>query len=233
MLGGNWVIRRLAGVVLRPRTVMAELVRRPVWLGTWVFILVVATACGTALLATDVGQQALVDERVRVVEAFGGTVNDATYATLLAHPPWWVYWTSGGRLLLTPVWTLAVAGVAWVVARADAPTATLTQALAIVVHASVVLALGQLVATPLHYVRESLTSPLNLAAILPGMEDGTVPARVFGAIDIFAVWWLALVAIGLSALTGRSARKYVGWFGAVYLGFAVIMAGVIAAVGGR
>jgi hypothetical protein len=211
---------------------MAELVRRPVWLGTWVFILAIMAVCGTALLATDTGQQALVDERVRVIETFGGSIDDATYASLQARPPWWVYFTSGGRLLLTPVWTLLTAAVCWGVARASTKDATFTQALAIVVYASLVLVIGQLVATPLHYLRESLTSPLNLAAVLPGMEEGTAAARVFGAIDVFALWWLALIAIGLSALTGRAARKYLVGLGAVYVGFAAVMAGVIAAVGG-
>ena len=199
---------------------------------TWVFILIVMAVCAAALLATEVGQQALVDERVRVIEGFGGSVDDPTYARLQANPPWWVYFTSGGRLLLTPELTLLMAVVVWVIARAATPATTFTQALAIVVHASVVLALGQVIATPIHYVRESLTSPLNLAAILPGMDEGTAPARIFGAIDLFAVWWLVLMAIGLSALTGRATRKYVFWFGAAYLALAAVMAGVIAAVGG-
>lgn len=232
MLGGSWVIRHVAGIVLRPRSTMAELVRRPVWVGTWVFILTIMAGCGTALLATETGQQALVDERVRVIETFGGSIDDTRYASLQARPPWWVYFTSGGRLLLTPEWTLLMAAVCWGVARASTKDATFTQALSIVVHASVVLALGQLVATPLHYLRESLTSPLNLAAVLPAMEEGTLPARVFGAIDLFALWWLGLVAIGMSALTGRATRKYLVWLGAVYFGFAAVMAGVIAAVGG-
>jgi hypothetical protein len=202
-------------------------------MGTWVTMLAVMVGCGAALLATETGQQALVDERVRVIETFGGSVDDATYDSLQARPPWWVYFTSGGRLLLSPAWTLLMAAACWGAARASTTDATFNQALSIVVHASVVLVLGQLVATPLHYLRESLTSPLNLAAVLPAMEEGTLPARVFGAIDLFALWWLGLVAVGLSALTRRVARKYFVWLGAVYLGFAAVMAGVIAAVGGN
>lgn len=211
---------------------MVELARRPVWVGAWVFILIVAGSCGAALLATDVGRQALVDERVRVIETFGGTVDDPTYAALQAQPPWWVYLTSGGRILLTPAFTLVMAAICWAVARRHQPGTRFSQALSIVVHATVVLAVGQLVATPVHYVRESLTSPLNMAAILPGMEEGAPLARTFGAVDLFAVWWLAVIAIGLSALTNRPARRYFGWLGAVYVGFAAVMAGVIAAVGG-
>jgi Yip1-like protein len=226
------VIRRIAGVVLRPRTTFAALVGRPAWLDTWVAILAVVTICATVLLITDVGQQALVDERVRVIETFGGTVDDAGYASLLARPPYWVYFTSGSRTLLFPVVTLAVAAGCWLVARSAGTPARFVQALSIVVHASVVLALGQLVATPIHYIRESLTSPLNLAAVLPLMQEGTAPARMFGAVDIFAAWWLGLVAVGLAALTGQPVRRYAMSFAAVYLGFAAVMAGVIAALGG-
>jgi hypothetical protein len=195
-------------------------------------ILVVATACGGAFLITDVGQQALVDERVRVTETFGGSVDNAEYAALQAHPPWWTYVTSGSRLLLTPPVTLLVALALWAVARNKRPGVGFAQALAIAVHASVVLVIGQLVATPVNYVRESLTSPLNLAAILPLVEDGTVAARIFGTVDVFALWWMALLAIGLAALTGHRARSYGVWFLTVYLGFAAVMAGVIVAAGG-
>jgi hypothetical protein len=226
------VIRRFAGVVLRPRTTFAELIVRPAWASTWLVILVVVGVCAGGLLINEVGQQALVDERVRVVETFGGTIDDAQYARLLTHPPYWVYFTSGSRTLLLPVVTLAVAAGCWLAARASGRDARFVQALAIVVHASVVLALGQLIATPIHYVRESLTSPLNLAAILPLVQEGTAAARFFGVVDIFAVWWLGLIAVGLGALTGQSVRRYAMSLAVVYLAFAAVMAGVIAAVGG-
>jgi hypothetical protein len=226
------VIRRIAGVLLRPRTTFAALIGRPVWIDTWFAILAVVTICAAVLLISDVGQQALVDERVRVVESFGGTIDDAQYASLLAKPPFWMYFTSGSRTLLVPAVTLAVAAGCWFVARSAGTPARFVQALSIVVHASVVLALGQLVATPIHYVRESLTSPLNLAAVLPLVQEGTAPARFFGVVDIFAVWWLGLVAVGLAALTGQPVRRYAMSFAAVYLGFAAVMAGVIAALAG-
>jgi hypothetical protein len=226
------VIRRIAGILTRPRATFAGLVERPAWVGTWLVILATWAACGGWFVSTAIGQQALVDERVRVVEAFGGSVSDAEYARLLASPPWWVYFTSGGRLLLTPPVTALVAIALWAVARRDGGAVTLAQALAVAVHASVVLLVAQLVATPVHFVRESLTSPINLAAILPLMEEGTVPARFFGSIDLFAVWWAALLAIGLSVLTRRRASRYAMPLAAIYVGFAAVVATVIAAMGG-
>ncbi len=226
------MLRRIAGVITRPRATLAELVDRPAWAATWFFILVGWAICGGWLLSTDVGQQGLIDERVRVIESFGGTVTEPEYAALLAQPPWWVYFTSGGRLLLTPEVTLLVALAVWAVARLEGVSAKFSQGLAVAVHASVVLLVGQLVATPFHYIRESLTSPLNAAAVLPLMEEGTVVARFFGVMDLFAVWWAGLLAVGLSVLTGRPTARYIVPIALLFAGFAGVMAVVMAVMGG-
>jgi hypothetical protein len=226
------LIRRFGGVVLRPRATFASLVDAPTWLPAWLVILIIWAFCGGWLLSTDIGQQALVDERVRVVETFGGQVTDAEYAALQAAPPWWVYFTSGSRMLLMPVTTVGVAALLLLTARTAGTRTTFSQAMAIAVYASLPLLVGQLIATPLHYVRESLTTPLNLAAVLPLMEEGTVPARFFGTIDLFAVWWAGLLAVGLAALTGRRARHYAWRIAAVFLVFAAITATAVVAMGG-
>lgn len=226
------MIRHLAGMVISPRSTLAALVRQPAWAGTWILILITAAACGLVLLTTDVGQQALVDERVRVAETFGGTIDDEAYAALQARPPWWIYVLSGGRTLLTPPVTVLTALGLWASARAQGVRAGFRQTLAIAVHATVVLALGQLVVTPLSVVRESLTTPLSLAAILPLVEDGTLAARMLGGLDLFSLWWMALIAIGLAVLTGRPAWRYGLWLAGIYFGLAAVLAGVIAATGG-
>ena len=102
-------MRRITGVLMRPRSTMTALVAAPACLVCWIVILVIWLACASWLLSTAVGRQALVDERVRIVEAFGGRIDDAQYAALQASPPVITYFTSGGRLLLSPPVTLAVA----------------------------------------------------------------------------------------------------------------------------
>ena len=80
-------------------------------------------------------------------------MDDAQYGRLRNESAGvWVYLTSGGRLLLTPPVTIAVAVGLMALARVDGARVTFVTALAIAVHATVVLALQQVVATPLHYV---------------------------------------------------------------------------------
>ena len=224
-------MRRVTGVILHPRATMAELVRHPAVLTTWVAVLLAVTVCGGLLLSTQVGRQALVDERVRVTEAIGNRVDDAQYARLEAAPPVSVYLTSGGRLLLMPPVTMLVAAGLMALARLDRAALPFTTALAIVVQATVVLALQQVVATPLHYLSESLTSPTNAAAMVRVFDEGSWAARLFGTIDIFGLWWIALLGVGLAVVTGKPARRYIWRLAAVYLGVAAIVAATFAILG--
>jgi hypothetical protein len=95
----------------------------------------------------------------------------------------------------------------------------------------VVLALQQIVATPLHFIAESLTSPTNVAGVLRVFDEGTLPARLFGTIDVFGLWWMWLLALGAAAATNRPARRYVWRLLAVYVGVAAGVAVVFALLG--
>ena len=106
------------------------------------------------------------------------------YARLQANPPLVVYLTSGGRLLLMPLTTILVAAGLLILARIDGVPLRYVTALAITVHATVVLAVQQLVALPFHYVQEALTSPTTVAGVLRIFDEGTWAARLFGTIDV-------------------------------------------------
>lgn len=232
-------MRRVTGVLMHPRATMVEVVRHPAFITTWVVVLLAVIVCGGLLLSTPVGQQALVDERVRVTEALGSRVDDASYARLQANPPVSVYLTSGGRLLLTPPITLLVAVGLMLLARIDGVGLGFVTALAIAVHATVILAVQQIVATPVHYLYESLTSPFNVAGILRVFDEGTWPSRLFGAIDVFGLWWMWLMSLGLAAAgtaaggpeRSRRARRYLWRLLAVYVGVAATVAAVFAVLG--
>jgi hypothetical protein len=224
---------RLVKLATAPRVAMADAVRVPLGrvLTAWLLLLGIWAVAGTVLLSTTVGRQALVDERVRVVESLGGQVDDPSYARLQAAPPLWVYFTSGGRLLLTPPVTLAVASGLFLWLRREA-TVTFTQCLSASVHATAALVAQQVVATPVHLLRESLTSPFNLAALLPFFDEGSVPARFLGTVEVFGLWWVLLLALGCAALAGGRARSFIGPLVGTYAGVAAVVAGAVLLTGG-
>src|SRR6478752_5962863 len=226
-------MHRVTGVLLHPRSTMAEVVKHPSFITTWTVVLLASAVCGVLLLSTQVGRQALVDERVRVTEALGQRVDDAEYARLEADPPVSIYLTSGGRLLLTPPITLGVAAGVMLFGRIDGVKLSFVTALAIVVQATVVLALQQIVAAPLHYVHESLTSPTTIAGLLQIFDEGSWPSRLLGSIDVFGLWWVWLISLGLAAVAGRPARRYLWRLVAVYVGVAAVVAAAFAVLGSQ
>ena len=132
---------------------------------------------------------------------------------------------------MTPEITLLVALGLMALAALDGVKVRYVVALAVTVHASVALALQQVVTTPLHFVRESLTSPTNITGVLPMLEEGSLLARWLGSIDIFGLWWVWLLAMGLAAATGRTARHYLVRLLLGYVGVAAVVAAVFAVLG--
>jgi hypothetical protein len=224
-------MRRIAGVLRHPRSTMAALVAAPSWFSAWVFILALWLVPAGWFLSSPTGRVALVDERVRQVEAFGGRIDDARYDALLQRPPWDAYFLSGGRLVLLPPITVLVAAALMALARLDGAPLPIAGGLAVSVHASVPLAVQQLIATPISYLTESLASPTNLAAALR-LENGTLGSRLFGAIDLFGLWWVWLLAVGLSAATGRRASGYLVRLVFIYAGIAAALAAAMTLAGG-
>ena len=224
---------RLLALATAPRVAMSSAVHLPLAsvLAAWAFLLLVWGAVGAGLLLTSVGRQALVDERVRVVESLGGRVDDGAYAGLQAAPPTWVYFTSGGRTLLTPPITLAVGAGLFVWLRRGAPV-TFVQCLSLSVHATAALVVQQVVATPLHLLRESLTSPFNLAALLPFFDEGSAAARFLGTIEIFGLLWVFLLAVGCAVVSERRTLGFIGPLLGTYAGVAAGVAGAGLLTGG-
>ena len=62
--------------------------------------------------------------------------------------------------------------------------------------------------------------------------DHTVAARMLGAIDVFGLWWVWLLALGVAAATGRPSRRYLGRIMAAYLAAAGAVAVTMALAGG-
>ena len=62
--------------------------------------------------------------------------------------------------------------------------------------------------------------------------EGSWPQRLLGTIDAFGLWWMWLLAVGMTAATGRPARQYIWKLLAVYVGIAAIVAAAFTVLGG-
>ena len=229
------LLSRITGVVIAPRITLAAVAMEPKWADVLVACFLAMAVCGAALMQTEVGRLALLDQWDRTAVAFGQVVTDAEYAALERASEQGVAYAVISSLASGPVLTVALSLVLFVLFRRrdqGGGLATWPQVLAITAHAGVILALRQVIATPLNYSRESLASPLTMTAFLSMLDEASPIARFFSILDVFVLWWLVELAIGMSVLTGRPARRLATAFIGAYIVLALLLVMAMAVTGG-
>jgi hypothetical protein len=114
------------------------------------------------------------------------------------------YFATAAIFVFVPLVQVLMAGIALVIFNAIlGGEATFKQVFAIVVHSGVIGVLQTLFVMPLNYVRETMSSATSFAVFLPMVDDMSFLGRVAGAIDIFRIWSIISVAIGLGILYKR------------------------------
>jgi hypothetical protein len=222
-------------VIVRPLAAFASLKQAPRWLGVMTLATTLSAVSGAALYSTDTGRIALVDQWERTAFALGQDLDDQGYARLQQMSARGVEYSLGRALVLGPVVTVATGLIVLAVSRRLSPHAarpTLRQSLAVAAHAGVILALRDVTAAPLAYVRETTASATTLGQWLPLLDEASTAARLAGSLDAFVLWWAALVGVGTAVLCDRSPRRTAAAAIGTFAAGATVTAGVIGLVGG-
>ena len=218
---------RMAGVVFSPRASYAAVAARPRVLGALAVVLAVIVAATFLFLSTDVGQQASLDDNVRRMESFGRTVDDEQYAQMERMAPYSRYFAAVFQLILMPIMALVVAGLAYAVFNAAlGGDAAFKQVYAIVVHSGAIVVLQALFGLPLAYARESLSGTTNLGVFFPFLDENSFAARMLGALDLFLIWWMVSLAIGLGVLYRRRTGPIATTLLVIYAAIGVLIAAI-------
>ena len=219
------VFARFIGIITAPRATFASVAAHPKILGI-LLVTIVISAFGAALpMTTDAGKQAAIDRQVQTMESFGRPVDDKMYEAFQKGTAIMPYTTGGGVLIVTPIIIAIMSGIFFAIYNgAMGGEASFKQIYAVVTHAGVITALGQLFTGPLNYFRGSVSSPTNLGALLPMLEEKSFPGRLIGMVDIFAVWWVFVLAVGLAVLYRRKTQPTAISLFAVYAVIAVCVA---------
>lgn len=222
---------RFIGILTAPGETYRSVVAHPKWLGMLVLTTLIMAVCTSLPMMTEEGQQAAVDAQVRQMESMGRQVNDQMYEGLQRSRGFMPYMTAGGVVVMGPLMAAIMAGILFAIFNAGmGGEASYKQVFTVLVHASVISAAGQLFTGPLNYFRGQVTSATNLAVMLPMLEEGSFFARLAGMIDLFVIWWLVVLSIGLAVLYRRRTQPIAITLFAIYaviaLGFSAFMSGM-------
>jgi hypothetical protein len=221
---------RVWGILTSPRETFADIVARPRWLGMMLVAILITVVCTGGFLLTAVGQQAYLDNQIESTKRWVGEVSEAQVAGMERMLPYAAPITAVSVAIIMPIMWLVVSGILFAVfSAALGGTATFKQVFAVMVHSSAISVVQQLFVMPLNYARESMSSATNLAVFLPMLDEGSFLAKFLGTIDLFLVWWVVVLSIGLGVLFKRKT-------GPIAIGLFVvygIIAVVVAAFFGR
>jgi hypothetical protein len=103
--------------------------------------------------------------------------------------------------------------------------ASFKQVFTVAVHVGPIGLLGQLFTVPLNYLRGTMSSSTNLGALTQSMlDDSSFTAKLLSMIDIFVIWQLVVLSIGLAVLYRRRTQPIATSLFVLYAVIAVIVA---------
>jgi hypothetical protein len=224
---------RIVGVAFSPAMTLAEVAQDPRPVAMIAFISTVVAVTTAIFLSTGVGKLAWLDEAMRQADVFGLVVNDSQYAQLLRMRDYAPYLVLVQDMVGIPLLMIGAAGIVkGVFAMGSEARAPFKQILGVIAASGVILTLRQLFVLPLNYARESMTNATNVWILLPVLPEGSFPARVLGMIDVFGIWWLLVLAVGLATVYRRPARPIAVTLFVLYGVVASALALVLLLVGG-
>ena len=226
------LIGRGLGVITAPRTTFEHVAAEPRWIGILAVSVVIVAVLSATLVGTDFAQRELLEQQRTSMEAFGVTATpemEEQFAQQLALAP---YMTLGSTLVGIPIICLILVGILYGVGSGflGAQT-TFVHMLAVVAHAGVIFALQQVFVVPLNYARESILPPTTLAAFFPILDGESFVYRLLSGVDLFYLWWLMVLSIGLAVLWRRETRPIATTLLVVYAAIAVVIAAVRTTLG--
>jgi hypothetical protein len=212
------LLARAAGIIFSPRATFALLAARPRWFGMLALLVTISAVMLGGFLFTSVGQQAFLD----AMEQRGSGAQQIEAMSRFVGYLWIAYGL--GTLIVTPLMLLAFAGILLAVFTLLGGGASFKQVFAVVVHSGVVSVLGQLIIFPLNYATGTMRASTNLGVLFPMLDERSFLALMFGTIDLFWVWLVMVLSIGLAVVykrrTGPIAVAFFVLYALIAVGYA-------------
>ncbi len=215
---------RFLGIITSPRATYQAVVAHPKWFGMMAVTIAAMMLLVGGFLFTHVGQEAWLEAASN--SPLSGPVSDEQYQGMQKMSGYVGYITAVSMLVMVPLISTVIAGILFAVFNAAlGGDASYRQLLAVVVHTGPIGVLAQLFTVPMNYMRGTMSSASSLGVLTQAVfDDGSFPARLLGMIDIFVIWQLIVMAMGLAVLYKRRTQPIATTLLAVYVLIAVIVA---------
>ena len=202
--GPKNLFARFVGIITAPTDTFRSVVAHPKWFGMLALTTVLVAVFTALPMTTDAGRQAAVDQQVDSMKSFGMDVNDQMYDRLEKQSAIMPYTTGGSILVIAPIMAVIFSGILFAIFNAAlGGEASFKQVFSVWVHAGAVSALSTVFSGIVNYFAGKVGSAANLGSLLPMLPERSFAANLLGTVDVFLIWWVLVLAIGLGVLYKR------------------------------
>ena len=212
---------RFIGIITAPRATYESIVAHPKWFGMLALTVLAIVVLVGGFMSTKVGQDAWFDAATN-----RPGITDQQLQGMEKIVPFLGLVTAASMLIFMPLMLVVISGILFAIFNAAlGGNATFKQVFTVAVHAGPIGVLAQLFTVPMNYARGSMTSATNLYVMVQSFVDETsFTGRFLGMIDLFLVWQLIVLSMGLAVLYRRRTQPIATSLLVLYAVIAVIVA---------
>jgi hypothetical protein len=213
---------RVFGIITSPRDTYQAVVAIPEWFGMLAVATVAAAVLVGGFMLTPVGQDAWLAQMEASVKGDNAAQQMQMFEKMA---PFAGYFTAATMLVFIPLLYVVCAGVLFAIFNAAlGGDASFKQLFTVVTHTAPIGMLGQLFTIPMNYARGTMTSATNLSVFLPMLDEQSFAAAFASAIDLFLIWQVFVLAIGLAVLYRRRTQPIATSLFVLYAAIALFIA---------
>jgi hypothetical protein len=190
--------------------------------------LIIGAACQYVILSSPELQDAIVDQQVRAIDSQGGASEEqiAGIERFIGFLPV-IY--SVATFILGPVFVAAIAGIlVGVFTTLMGGQGTFKQMYAVLTHSGVISTLSGVFSAALVLAGVPPTGVRppggNLGIFVPMLEDTAFVSVMLRTLDLFLLWWLVVLAIGIGVMYKRRPGGIATTLIGIYVGIALLVA---------
>jgi hypothetical protein len=215
---------RFIGVLTAPRATFEKIVPNPTVFGALAIVALTAAVVSTIFMNTEVGRAAFTEAMQQRASA-NTQMSPEQLQRMEQIAPYIRAFSGAAPLIFVPIAMMVISAVLFVVFNVlMGGTATFRQMMSVVSHSQFVSVVGTIVMYTINYMRGTMTGATNLSAFLPNVDEHSFVFHLARTLDLFLIWWLIVLAIGLAVLYRRKTGSVAVTLFSIYGVIAVLIA---------
>lgn len=214
--------QRIINIFVAPSKVFQFLAGKPLWAAPLILMTLYSAGLNLAVVSTSAGEAALKEQILQSPQA--AQMPPERMATALSIGK---VMAGVGVLVAVPVITFVGAGIVYLIfSIVLGGEGTFKQTLAVYTHGGLIYLVTGIVGTSIVLMKGSFKSSTSLAAFLPFLEETSFVYKLLQGLDLFIIWQLAVVSIGMAIINKMPTKKAAITIFSVYLVVVLVIAGI-------